>query len=404
VTTAIAIPEPVESSLVLSAPDPLDALMRYAQMLSTAKEFAEYICMTPMVPAIYQGKPKHATVAILHGAELGLNPLQALQQIFTVHGMPAIYARTMVALLKSKRFRFKTIESGPERVVFTGTSPDGVETETSTWTIERAAQAGYVPTIDAATGEYKKNKNGNLIGNEKYLTEPENMLWAKAAAEVCRRLAPDVLLGISRTVEDIESEPVHVESERVSPAELLAAASKPTEPTEAVKTWTPPAEVAEPAEQQVVTEQAPSAEPQADPPMTKIQQRKVGRLMRERGIANDAEILAEIGRFLGRKVPAPADVTRAEAIRLLDHLENNTSAEPASPVAEKWERAKALLDQLGAESDDAKLMFPRNFLDRPHLTDPLTLSEADLDAVLAELEQLHAEEQAAGNDANGAAQ
>lgn len=348
-TTALAVADPVDATLVPTVPDPLDALLRYTQVLAAAKEFAEYICMTPMVPAIYHGKPKHATVAILHGAELGLNPLQSLQQIFTVHGMPAIYARTMVALLKSKGFRFKTIEAGPTRVVITGTSRDGVETETSEWTIERADEAGYIPKIDPQTGVYAVNKNGRLIGNEKYITEPENMLWAKAAATVCRRLAPDVLLGISRTVEDIESEPepVHVQSERLSAAEVTAAPAEPTE----VKNWAPPTETTTPPGTEAhAADTAPAAEPEppAEPPMTKVQQRKVERLLGERGITDNAPILAMIGAFLGRDIAGPADVTRAEAIRLLAHIEDD-------PVASEAQIARlgALLDENGLSEDKA---------------------------------------------------
>ncbi|MCU1640888.1 MAG: hypothetical protein JWN03_1163 [Nocardia sp.] len=325
-TTAIAIAEPVDAAYVPATLDPLDALVRYTQMLAVAKEFAEYICMTPMVPAIYQGKPKHATVAILHGAELGLNPLQSLQQIFTVHGMPAIYARTMVALLKAKGHRFKTVEAGPDRVIITGTSRDGRDTETSEWTIERADRAGYIPKLDPETGEYVKNSNGKQAGNTKYLTEPENMLWAKAAATVCRRLAPDVLLGISRTVEDLESEPepIHVQSERVLPAEVLAA-SAPADPVAAVQTWTPPAEPAEssvkPESEQVTDSAKASPEVPTEKPSTRIQQRKIARLFNERGVEDDAVKLVAAGTFLGREITSADAITFDEAIRLLAHLE-----------------------------------------------------------------------------------
>ncbi|MFI5541990.1 hypothetical protein ACIA5H_37070, partial [Nocardia sp. NPDC051900] len=252
----------------------------------------------------------------------------------------------------------------------------------------------YIPKTDPATGEYARNKNGNLIGNEKYLTEPENMLWAKAAAEVCRRLAPDVLLGISRTVEDIESEPepVRVKSERVSPAEALAAASAPDEPAEPVKTWTPSAEAAAPPEQQADTEQT---EP-ADPPMTKIQQRKIGRLMSERGITDDAEILAEIGRFLGRKIATPAEVTRGEAIRFLAHLEDNPPApatasqegeKPDMPQVDGSVKAspkqiaalKAALRRDNVLDEGERLEWVRNAIHRPDLAtlEDLTAEQAE---------------------------
>ncbi|WP_054812084.1 hypothetical protein [Nocardia arizonensis] len=349
-TTAIAVPEPVEATLVALPSDPLGTLDRYLVAMVKAREFADVVCMTPMVPKFYQGNPKAATVAVLHGAELGLNPLQALQQVFVVHGTPAIYARTMVALLKNRGFRFRTVESGPTRVVFVGTSPDGVESEPSTWTIERADKAGYIPKVDPGTGEYAVNKNGNLIGNEKYITEPENMLWAKAAAEVCRRLAPDVLLGISRTVEDIESEPepVRVRSERVSPAEALAAASAAVESSDAaetVKNWTPPAEETAPTAPEEPADQAPAA----SPPMTKIQQRKVARLLGERGVSGAPSILAEIGRFLGREVTSGAEVTRDEAIRLLEHLE----AEPPEAASQKVGKQDTAQVKATAEQVDA---------------------------------------------------
>lgn len=216
----------------------MDMLREHAEMMSMAYKLADSMVGTTMVPKIYQRKSKddkdaanNATAAILYGLELGLNPIQSLQQVFSVHGTPAVYAKTMVALLKSKGYKFKTIESGPERVTYSGWWP-GEDPETSTWDIERATTAGFVPTIDEATGKYKTKKfngaNGNyekLIGNEKYLTQPEEMLWAKAATTVCKRLAPDVLLGIAHTVEDLESEPdpepVRVQSERVRTAEML---------------------------------------------------------------------------------------------------------------------------------------------------------------------------------------
>lgn len=226
-TTDIAVAEDQYAPAIGSgatAGAALGVLDMYADAIDRAYNFAEKLCRTPLVGNVYRGKPADAAVAILYGAELGLNPIQSLQQIFTVHGTPAIYARTMVALLKRRGYRFQTVESTDDHVTVTGTSPNG-DTETITWTIERAERAGYVPQIDERTGDFKKNSNGKLVGNEKYLSDPQAMLYAKAAAEVCRKLAPDVLLGISRSHEDLESEPepgpLRVQSERVSAADIL---------------------------------------------------------------------------------------------------------------------------------------------------------------------------------------
>ena len=166
--------------------DGLDVLQKQAEAMGAAHKLATVLCNTQMVPATFRGKPDDGAAAILYGAELGLKPQQALQQVFVVHGQPAIYARTMVALLKAKGYRFETVESTDESVTVTATSPRG-ESETATWSIDRAKKAGYT-------------------SNKKYSTDPQAMLYAKAASEVSRRIAPDVLLGIRYSAEELELE------------------------------------------------------------------------------------------------------------------------------------------------------------------------------------------------------
>ena len=176
--------------------DGLALLQRQAEAMGAAHKIATVLSGTGMVPQAYRGKPDDAAAAILYGAEVGLKPQQALQQVFVVHGQPSIYARTMVALLKAKGYRFETIESTDQAVTVRGTSPRG-EVEESTWTVDRAKTAGYT-------------------SNKKYATDPQAMLYAKAASEVSRKLAPDVLLGIKYAAEDLELEqqPVRATAER----------------------------------------------------------------------------------------------------------------------------------------------------------------------------------------------
>ena len=175
--------------------DGMAELMKQAEAISAAHKLATVLCNTAMVPATFKGKPDDAAAAILYGAEVGLKPQQALQQVFVVHGQPAIYARTMAALLKAKGYKFSTVESTDESVTVDGVSPRG-ERETSTWTIQSAKTAGYT-------------------SNKKYQTDPQAMLYAKAISEVARKLAPDVLLGIKYTAEDLELEPVKATATRM---------------------------------------------------------------------------------------------------------------------------------------------------------------------------------------------
>lgn len=193
-------------------------LMQHAQAMSTAYELASKLSNTALVPAMYQKKPDDATAAILYGAELGLNPIQSLQQIFVVQGKPAIYARTMVALLKTRGYLIETIESTDTSVTVRGTDPQTGIVEESTWTIDRAKKAGYT-------------------SNKKYDTDPQAMLYAKAATEVARKIAPDVLLGIAHSREELELDaPVLATSERVKPkargVAALEAALTPAAETE----------------------------------------------------------------------------------------------------------------------------------------------------------------------------
>lgn len=180
-------------------------LMAHAEMMQTAHQLAVAMCNTQMVPVRFRGKPDDGAAAILYGGELGLNPIQSLQRVVPIHGMPSLESRTMVGLLKARGYKVKTTAQSNESVTVEGWDLDG-EHYSSTWTIERATLAGYVPTIDERTGKYKLNANGKLLGNEKYLTDPQAMLKAKAQSEVCREMAPDVLLGISYTSEELESQ------------------------------------------------------------------------------------------------------------------------------------------------------------------------------------------------------
>lgn len=220
-------------------------LREHAQMMNDAYQLAKGIVGDGrngtglMVPQRFRGKPEEAAAAMIYGAELGLNPLQAVQRVVPIHGMPTLESRTMVGLLKSRGFGFRVFEQSDQVVEIWGwepTSPKVYGTDpddavnfgkrinpdaTSRWTIERAIRAGYVPQPSSPDSKRRpdfesdwvtvsKTWNGekkvSVVGNMKYITDPQTMLKAKGQAEVSRELAPDVLMGISYTREEIESE------------------------------------------------------------------------------------------------------------------------------------------------------------------------------------------------------
>ena len=162
-------------------------LVAWAQAASAAHQLAKALCTTTFAPKHFRDNPGDATAAIMAGDEIGLSPLASLRSIYVVHGTPAMYAKTMVALVQSKGHEVWTESTSDVAVTVCGRRRGSERVERAEWKIDRARKAGYT-------------------SNQKYTSNPQEMLWAKAASEVCKKVASDVLLGIGATVEDLELE------------------------------------------------------------------------------------------------------------------------------------------------------------------------------------------------------
>ncbi|QBP30257.1 RecT-like ssDNA annealing protein [Mycobacterium phage Pinnie] len=206
-------------------------LMEHAETYNTAWKLAGQLVRTSLVPKRFAGKQADAAAAILYGAELGLKPWQAVQRVVPIHGMPTLESRTMVGLLKAAGYKVRTTEQSDTSVTVVGRDQDGDE-YVSTWTIDRAIRAGYVPTPKPGVENpnplndddwvsvekfWDGKRKVSVLGNMKYITDPQTMLKAKAQAEVCREMAPDVLMGIGYSREDLESETFDDEPEPQRP-------------------------------------------------------------------------------------------------------------------------------------------------------------------------------------------
>lgn len=69
--------------------------------LPQLREFCQVLAKTGMVPKAYQEKPDDILVAMLHGQEVGLPHLQALQSIAVVNGIPSIYGDAALAMVRA---------------------------------------------------------------------------------------------------------------------------------------------------------------------------------------------------------------------------------------------------------------------------------------------------------------
>ncbi len=66
--------------------------------LPEAMQFAEMLAKSSMVPRDYIGKPANILVATIHGREIGLPALQAMQSIAVINGKPGLFGDAMLAV------------------------------------------------------------------------------------------------------------------------------------------------------------------------------------------------------------------------------------------------------------------------------------------------------------------
>jgi len=128
--------------------------------------------------------PETGICAILYGHELGLNPLQALQQVSVINGRPSIFGDAPLALvLKSGLMKGSPVET------FEGDGEDFAA-------ICKVTRVGSEPAIKRFS--VKMAKKANLWGKTGPWTQyPSRMLQVRARAMALRDQFADVLSGIS---------------------------------------------------------------------------------------------------------------------------------------------------------------------------------------------------------------
>lgn len=259
-------------------------LIAWADGLAAAHRIGSALCSTAFVPASFRGKPEEAAAAILYGDEIGLTPTQALQSVHVISGRPGLYARTMVALLLSKGHEVWTVEKSDAKVTVAGRRKGSTHVHEETWTTARAQKAGYT-------------------NNKKYSTDPQAMLYARAAADVCRQVAPDALAGLDYAVEEMELAD--------TPTVTITRTEAP--PTKARRK--PVAAAPEPDEPPLEPESTPAPEA-----CSEAQMRKLWATAKDVGM-DEAGFRSWITDCLGREVESTKTLTRDEAAQLIDALE-----------------------------------------------------------------------------------
>ena len=67
-----------------------------------AERLAKLISESDFAPKDYKGKPGNVLIAMQHGFEIGLKPMQAIQNIAVVNGRPMVYGDAALALVIAK--------------------------------------------------------------------------------------------------------------------------------------------------------------------------------------------------------------------------------------------------------------------------------------------------------------
>ena len=66
-----------------------------------ALTFSDYLADSDLVPKDFKGRPGNCLIAIQWGAELGLKPLQAMQNLAIINGRPSLWGDAVIALARS---------------------------------------------------------------------------------------------------------------------------------------------------------------------------------------------------------------------------------------------------------------------------------------------------------------
>jgi hypothetical protein len=168
-----------------------------------------------MIPRDFQGKPGNVLVAIQWGREVGLGPLQALQNIAVINGRPSIWGDAALALVRGHP-DCASVQEGAEgegdaRHGWCEVTRRGEQPQRRTFSIADAKRAG-------------------LWGKAGPWTQyPDRMLQLRARGFAIRDVFPDALRGVltREEAEDTPPEPRHVENLAAAVAPAPAPAARP---------------------------------------------------------------------------------------------------------------------------------------------------------------------------------
>ncbi|HDR8927262.1 TPA: hypothetical protein QDA78_003689 [Burkholderia vietnamiensis] len=181
--------------------------------LDEALKFAEYLADSDLVPKDFKGKPGNVLVAMQWGAELGLKPMQSLQNIAVINGRPALWGDAVLALVLASPACEYIHEWEENGIAHCKAKRRGKPEDIQTFGDEDAKKAG-------------------LIGKQGPWSQyPKRMKKMRARSFTLRDNFADVLKGIPIAEEVMDIEPVERDiTPRATPAQIASSAAQASRP------------------------------------------------------------------------------------------------------------------------------------------------------------------------------
>ena len=158
--------------------------------IKEALAFAEMLSKSNMVPKDFIGNPGNILVAVQWGMELGLQPMQAMQNIAVINGRPSLWGDSVIALVKASPTCEYIIEE--------------VGDDSATCRVKRRGEPEQERSFSTADA-----KAAGLLGKQGPWSQyRKRMLQMRARSWALRDVFPDVLRGmpIAEEVMDTEKE------------------------------------------------------------------------------------------------------------------------------------------------------------------------------------------------------
>ena len=319
---------------------PHDEVDSWTAVMPDVVKLAEYVANTDFVPKALRGKPAAIAAAILSGREMNIGPMRALAHVHMIEGRPSLSAEQKRAAALAAGHEISYVETGTTRCIVKGRRKGSDEWTQVTWTIDDAQKA-------------------SLAGRENWRKWPRRMLQARATGELVDLLFPDASAGLATTeelVDDTDAAGIsngEAPKKRTARRQTAVQSEHPTAEASgalradstlgSVATYTPqatapplpgedgydtePLTVAQMTEYEQLKQEPGNSDSKPGPSagITKAQLTKLHALFGQLDWTDREDRLRAASVIVGRKLGSSKDLTKAEAIALINTLETCTT-------------------------------------------------------------------------------